>query len=81
MLQRHYGWKAGIPAYAAAGYVAVSRLAENKHYASDVIFGAAVGIVAGRTVTVGKGAGQFAVSPVATRGGAAVMFTGMPSRR
>jgi membrane-associated phospholipid phosphatase len=51
VLARRNGWKIGVPAYLGAAYVAVSRLGERRHYASDVIFGAAVGIVAGRTVT------------------------------
>lgn len=78
VLQRHFGWKVGLPAYGVATYVAASRLQENRHYASDVIFGAAIGIVAGRTVTVGGGRGTFTVAPVALRGGAAVMFTRVP---
>lgn len=78
VLHRHFGWKVGLPAYGLATYVAASRLQENRHFASDVIFGAAVGIVAGRTVTVGRGRGAFAVAPVALRGGAAVMFTRIP---
>jgi membrane-associated phospholipid phosphatase len=73
VLQRHLGWKVGAPAYALAGFVAASRLQENKHFASDVIFGAAVGIVAGRTVTIGRGSARFAVSPVIVPGGAGVM--------
>jgi membrane-associated phospholipid phosphatase len=79
VLQRHLGWRVGLPVYAVASYVAGSRLSENKHYASDVIFGAAVGIVAGRSVTVGRGASRFAVSPVAVHGGAAVLFTRLPA--
>ena len=55
VLQRHFGWKVGIPAYAFATYIAASRLPSNSHYLSDVIFGAALGITAGgRTVTVGR---------------------------
>jgi membrane-associated phospholipid phosphatase len=77
-LHRHFGWKVGLPAYGLATYVAASRLQENRHFASDVIFGAAIGIVAGRTVTVGRGRGTFTVAPVALRGGAAVMFTRVP---
>jgi len=64
VLSRHFGWKVAVPAYGAAAYVAASRLQENRHYASDVIFGAAVGIVAGRTVTLGHGPTRFAVVPV-----------------
>ena len=29
VLQRHYGWKVGIPAYGVASYIAASRLSEN----------------------------------------------------
>ena len=72
MLQRHFGWKAGVPAYALATYVAGSRLQENRHYVSDVMFGAAIGILAGRTVTVGRGSSRFAVAPLATNGGVGV---------
>ena len=75
VLQRHFGWKAGLPAYGVATYVAASRLQDNRHYASDVIFGAALGIVAGRTMTVGHGRGAFALAPVAVPGGAGVTFT------
>jgi membrane-associated phospholipid phosphatase len=48
--ERHYGWKAGVPAYALAGVVAVSRLQRNKHYLSDVMAGATLGYIVGRTV-------------------------------
>jgi membrane-associated phospholipid phosphatase len=75
VLQRHLGWKAGIPAYGVAAYVAASRVQTKRHYLSDVAFGAAIGIVAGRTVTIGRGDARFAVSPVAAPGGAGVSFT------
>jgi hypothetical protein len=51
VLQQHFGWKAAVPTYALATYVATSRLHDNRHYLSDVVFGAAVGIVIGRSVT------------------------------
>lgn len=51
VVSRHYGWKAAIPAYAFAGYVGASRVAANKHYLSDVIVGATVGYIVGRTVS------------------------------
>jgi hypothetical protein len=51
VLQQHLGYRAGIPTYLIASYVAMSRLHENVHKASDVVFGATVGIIAGRTVT------------------------------
>jgi membrane-associated phospholipid phosphatase len=75
VLQRHYGWKVGIPAYALAGYVGASRLNANKHYLSDVAFGAALGIVAGRTVTFGVGSTKFALAPIAAQGGVGIGVT------
>lgn len=75
VLQRHFGWKAGLPAYALATYVATSRIEQKRHFLSDVTFGAVIGIVAGRTVTVGRGDARFAIAPVATNGGGAVAFT------
>ena len=50
-LERHLGWRYAIPAYTFASYVAISRLPANRHWFSDAVFGAAVGIIAGRTVT------------------------------
>jgi hypothetical protein len=50
VLWRHLGWKAAVPTYSVATYVALSRLHEDVHFLSDVIFGAAVGIAAGRAV-------------------------------
>jgi hypothetical protein len=46
VMQRKWGWKAGVPAYLVATFVGVTRL-ENVHYLSDVTFGAAVGIASG----------------------------------
>jgi hypothetical protein len=64
VLQRSYGWKAGLPAYLVASYVAVSRLNENVHYLSDVVFGAALGIMGGRTVTIDLHEELFVFSPM-----------------
>jgi hypothetical protein len=75
VLGRHYGWKVGLPAYAVAGYIATSRLNEGKHYLSDVVFGAAVGILVGRTVTVEIAGARFAVSPTLPTGGIGVQMT------
>jgi membrane-associated phospholipid phosphatase len=48
--ERHYGWKVGVPVYALATAVAVSRLQRDKHYLTDVIAGATLGYIVGRTV-------------------------------
>lgn len=72
VLHRHLGPKVGIPAYAVATYVAASRIQERRHFLSDVAFGAAVGIAAGRTVTIGRGARRFALAPTPVPGGMAL---------
>jgi membrane-associated phospholipid phosphatase len=65
VLQRHFGWKLGIPAYALASYVGASRIQNRRHYLSDVTFGAALGIIAGRTATLGRQR-SYTISPVVT---------------
>jgi len=47
----HYGWKVGVPAYALAAGIGLSRIERDRHHLSDVIAGAALGLVVGRTVT------------------------------
>ena len=42
-----YGWKIGGPAYGIAAIVAMNRMQDNKHYFSDVIFGASLGTAFG----------------------------------
>ena len=75
VLQRELGWKVGIPAYAMAGWVAASRVQMKRHYLSDVIAGATVGILAGRSVTVGSRNVRFSVDPMPVAGGIGVSFT------
>jgi len=75
VLERHFGWKAGLPAYGFAAYVGLARMSANKHHVSDVIMGAAMGIASARAVTVGVGGTQFSVGVAPTQGGAAVTFT------
>ncbi len=48
VLQRRYGLGAGIPAYAMAFVTAAARMEDRKHYLSDVVAGAAIGMVAGK---------------------------------
>ena len=51
MLHRHYGWKLGLPFYALGVYTAASRIHDKKHWLSDTVMGATVGVAAGRAVT------------------------------
>ena len=75
VFQRRYGWKAGLPAFGVAAYVAASRLSENKHYLSDIVFGAAIGLAGGRTVTLSRGETTFQLAPVAMAGGAGIQMS------
>jgi membrane-associated phospholipid phosphatase len=67
VLQRYYGWKAGIPGYAAASFVGFCRLREDKHWASDVTAGATLGYIVGSSVSrrtgISKRMGKVTVSP------------------
>jgi hypothetical protein len=75
VIQDHYGWKLGVPFFAAASYTAASRLTVNKHWASDVVFGAVVGMACARTVTVKVREARLSVRPQALPRGAAVMVS------
>jgi membrane-associated phospholipid phosphatase len=75
VVERHYGWKAGIPAYALASAVGASRLQRNKHYLSDVLAGATLGYIVGRTVVRVNG------RPLEKAGGPRVSFNPVVGRR
>ena len=68
VVERHLGWKQSVLAYSIASYVAASRMHDNVHYLSDVVFGAAVGTIAGRTVTQ-HGRSYWTFIPVSVPGG------------
>src|SRR5262249_47540359 len=72
-LERHLGWRYSVPAYMFSSYVAISRLPANRHWLSDVVFGASVGIISGRTVTSNE-ANPFPVAVTAVPGGVAVTW-------
>ena len=75
VLNRHYGWKAGVPAYAFGSYVALARMAWNRHHASDVVMGAGLGIASARTVTMTVAGSKFNMGVQPQVGGASVNFT------
>ena len=50
-------------------------MSANKHHLSDVIMGAAFGIAAAHTVTIGSGRTRFDMGVSPTHGGGAVTFT------
>jgi membrane-associated phospholipid phosphatase len=72
IIERHLGWKKAALGYAIAAYVASSRLHDNVHYVSDVAFGSAVGVIAGRTVTQ-HGPNAWTLAPAPVSGGYAIV--------
>lgn len=50
VLDEFYGPVVGIPLYALSGFVIYERMETRQHWASDVIFGAAIGYTVGKTI-------------------------------
>jgi membrane-associated phospholipid phosphatase len=74
VLQGHYGWKVGVPAYAISGFIGWARFRDNSHWVTDVVAGSAIGLVVGRSVVAGHRPRSWSVVPVATKGGGALFF-------
>jgi len=51
VLAEYYGWKAAVPAYLVAIFVAWSRIEQNKHFVTDSITGAAIGCIYGHAIS------------------------------
>ena len=81
VLERHFGYRAAWPTFVVAGYVAASRLTENKHFLSDVLFGAALGMASGWTVVGRHGRSDFTMYPVPMRRGMGVALAWSPGER
>jgi membrane-associated phospholipid phosphatase len=72
VVQRHFGLKGAVPAYTLATLVSAARLQANSHYPTDIIMGAAVGILSGRAATFALGRRRLSLSPAVTEGGVLV---------
>jgi hypothetical protein len=75
VIERHFGYRGALPTYLIATYVATSRLHDNRHFVSDVMFGAALGIASGWTVVGRHGRSEFTMVPVPLRGGVMLTMT------
>lgn len=49
-IEEYYGWKFGVPAYVLSGLVGWSRIDQREHDLSDVVFGAVLGYVIGKSI-------------------------------
>ena len=54
VMHEAYGPWVGVPLYGLSALVAMERLDDGEHWISDVVFGAALGLVVGRTVAGGR---------------------------
>jgi membrane-associated phospholipid phosphatase len=79
VLERHLGYRLAWPTLVIATYVATSRLHDNVHYPSDVVFGAAIGTATGWTVVGRHGRSNYAFVPTPVPGGFALMVLRRPS--
>jgi len=50
ILTSRFGWKVGVPAYGVAAFTALGRIEDRKHFPSDVIAGATLGIIVGESI-------------------------------
>jgi membrane-associated phospholipid phosphatase len=55
VIWHHLGWKAGLAAFTVASVTGLARMEDRRHYLSDVLFGAAIGIASGREVVRSNG--------------------------
>ena len=78
ILERHFGYRAAWPTFVIGGYVAASRLFDNRHFLSDVVFGSALGIASGWTVVGRHGRSDFTMLPQPRRGGMGITFVWTP---
>lgn len=59
-----YGWKAAVPAYSLASFVAVSRWSRDAHWFSDTVAGALIGIFWGRATHFHHVIGDGQITPM-----------------
>lgn len=78
VLERHLGYRGAWPTFVIASYVAMSRLQDNRHFLSDVLFGSALGVASGWTVVGRHGRADYALMPMPMRGGVMIALTRVP---
>ena len=78
VLERHLGYRAAWPTLLVATYVGASRLHDNRHFLSDVVFGSAIGMATGWTIVGRHGRSEYALLPVPVRGGFALNLIRAP---
>jgi membrane-associated phospholipid phosphatase len=75
VFERHFGERGSWWALTAATYVATSRLVDNRHFFSDVVFGAALGEAVGWTVVGRHGRDRYVLRAFPMKGGGMIALT------
>jgi hypothetical protein len=75
VFERHFGERGSWWALTAASYVAASRLVDNRHFLSDVVFGAALGEAVGWTVVGRHGRDRYVLRALPANGGWMIAIT------
>ena len=78
VIERHLGARLALPTILIATYVGTSRLHDNVHFLSDVVFGAALGTAAGWTVVGRHGRTNYSLMPAPIPGGMAFVVSRTP---
>lgn len=65
ILVRRHGWGIGLPAVGLATFTAIARMEDKRHYLSDVVAGATLGVAVGQLVTPHKHADRGGLQLVA----------------
>jgi membrane-associated phospholipid phosphatase len=81
VLDAHFGWKVGMPAYAAAGFIGWTRVRDDAHWLSDVVVGGTVGAIVGRTIARGHGSRAWMMLPSASQASVALLVVRRPGER
>ena len=75
VFERHFGERGSWWALTAASYVGASRLVDNRHFFSDVVFGAALGESVGWTVVGRHGRDRYVLRAIPMTGGGMIAIT------
>lgn len=73
VLTRHFGFQKTWPAYALATFVTASRINQQRHFLSDAIFGAGIGVAVGWTGP--RHTGRWGIAPDVSRSHAGLAIT------
>jgi membrane-associated phospholipid phosphatase len=78
VLDGQFGWKTGVPAYAAATFIGWTRVRDDAHWLSDVIVGGTIGTIVGRTIASHSRNRTWTIAPAASAHSVSVVISKRP---